>query len=64
METTLHPLFIVLLGIAIQIVFACFVYGLLMVLNYVFVDLVDDQEVKKFDVEKGQILSQRLYKTY
>ena len=48
-----------MLGIAVQIVFACFIYAVFMAWNFLFVDLVDDslevtEEYKKSDLEKGQ----------
>ena len=57
METPLPRIFFALIGIAIQIVFACFVYTILMVRNYVFDDPDDEPmeiKIKKSDVEKGQ----------
>ena len=58
MEPPLPRIFFVLIGISIQIVFACFVYAILMVWSYVF-DKADDDDpkeikIKKSDVEKGQ----------
>ena len=52
METTLHPLFIILVGIIIQIAFAILVYGVLMGLNYVFADC--EQAEDSEDAEKGE----------
>ena len=62
METTIpHFLFIFLVAITIQIIFAWFVYGILMVLNFIFAEPVEDSlEVKKSDLENGQIKSQIL----
>ena len=62
MEPPLPRIFFVLIGISIQIVFACFVYAILMVWSYVF-DKADDDDpkeikIKKSDVERGQIESQ------
>ena len=51
METTLHPLFIILVGIIIQIAFAILVYGVLMGLNYVFADC---ERAEAEDAEKGE----------
>ena len=57
MEPPLPRIFFVLIGISIQIVFACFVYAILMVWSYVFDDPDDDEKeikINKSDVEKGQ----------
>ena len=57
MEPPLPRIFFVLIGISIQIVFACFVYVVLMVWSYVFDDRDDDPmeiKIKESDVEKGQ----------
>ena len=42
METPIPPIFIFMLGIAVQIVFACFIYAVFMAWNFLFVDPVDD----------------------
>ena len=62
METTMPQfLFIFLVAITVQIIFACFVYGVLMVLNFIFAEPVEDSlVVKKSDLEKEQIQSQIL----
>ena len=62
METPIpHFLFIFLVAITIQIIFACLVYGVLMVLNFIFAEPVEDSlVVKKSDLEKEQIQSQIL----
>ena len=62
METTIPQfLFIFLVAISIQIIFACLVYGVLMVLNFIFAEPVEEfSEVKKSDLENGQIKSQIL----
>ena len=49
MQTTLHPLFVILVGIIVQIAFAILVYGVLMGLNYVFADCEQAE-----DAEKGE----------
>ena len=67
METPIPPIFIFMLGIAVQIVFACFIYAVFMAWNFLFVDPVDDslevtEEYKRSDLEKGQIYLQRVQK--
>ena len=56
-----------MLGITVQIVFACFIYAVFMAWNFLFVDPVDDslevtEEYKKSDLEKGQTYLQRVQK--
>ena len=51
MQTTLHPLFVILVGIIVQIAFAILVYGVLMGLNYVFADC---EQAEAEDAEKGE----------
>ena len=65
METPLPPIFIFMLGIAVQIVFACFIYVVFMAWNFLLVDPFDDslevtEEYKKSDLEKGQTSLQRV----
>ena len=69
METDIPPIFIVLLGIAIlvaiQFVFACLIFGVLMVWNFIVVDPVNNSsEVKKSDLEKGQESRQTEFELY
>ena len=69
METDIPPIFIVLLGIAIlvaiQFVFACLIFGVLMVWNFIVVDQVNNSsEVKKSDLEKGQESRQTEFELY
>ena len=69
METDIPPIFIVLLGIAIlvaiQFVFACLIFGVLMVWNFIVVDPVNNSsEVKKSDLEKGPESRQTEFELY